>query len=372
MAEERYDVLIVGAGPAGSTAAILLAMKDRRVALIEREHFPRPAPGARWLSRHSAELLKELEAPTKDILATPFEAVTFYRADFSASAAPVFEKTPGYLIDRSEFDQMLVSVAVKRGVTFLEGCPVIDVDLQEQFIIARLEDERAVEARMLIVASGRNTPLRERAGLERERGAAPIWTAQVEAALGPEVQMGEPRVGVVLGLDGGGSFGLCCVGPRRATVGVHWRGEPGEVHSQLMKLCRDAWEHKIVPVDLTRPAGAAEIIGSPALAALDMESHVGKHTLVVGDAGGFLSAASNEGIYPAMWSAKIAAEVMDRALQNPSTQDELMVFDSAWRMEMADFLRAPHTDIQFLLPLVFSNQPMTDRMGAAFFFGENI
>ena len=49
-----------------------------------------------------------------------------------------------------------------------------------------------------------------------------------------------------------------------------------------------------------------------------------------------------------------------------------MAFDSLWRIQMADYLRSPHTDVQFLLPLIFTNQPMADRMGAAFFFGENI
>jgi hypothetical protein len=41
-------------------------------------------------------------------------------------------------------------------------------------------------------------------------------------------------------------------------------------------------------------------------------------------------------------------------------------------MQMANYIRPPHTDIQFLLPLIFTNQPMADRMGAAFFHGENI
>jgi flavin-dependent dehydrogenase len=114
------------------------------------------------------------------------------------------------------------------------------------------------------------------------------------------------------------------------------------------------------------------VIRSPVATALDTESHVGKHTLVIGDAGGFVAAASNEGIYPAMWSAQIAAEVIENALHANRSQDELISFDSAWRMQMADYLRSPHTDIQFLLPLIFSNQPMANRMGAAFFHGENI
>jgi flavin-dependent dehydrogenase len=73
-----------------------------------------------------------------------------------------------------------------------------------------------------------------------------------------------------------------------------------------------------------------------------------------------------------MWSAKIAAEVIGKALDSHFSQDELMTFDTKWRMQIADHLRSPHTDIRFLLPLIFTNQAMADRMAAAFFFGENI
>jgi len=141
-------------------------------------------------------------------------------------------------------------------------------------------------------------------------------------------------------------------------------------------LCKTAHERGVVPMDLSPAAAAATVVSSPASAGLDMETHVGKHSLVFGDAGGFVSAASNEGIYPGMWSAQLAAEVAETALQAAKngrpTQDELMRFDSLWRIQMADYLRSPHTDIQFILPLIFSNQPMADRMGAAFFSGENI
>jgi flavin-dependent dehydrogenase len=155
-------------------------------------------------------------------------------------------------------------------------------------------------------------------------------------------------------------------------VNVNWRGEANQAVPQLVKLCRLAHEKQVLPVDLSQEAASAKVLRSPAGAALDMDSHVAKHTLLIGDAGGFIAAASNEGIYPAMWSAKLAAKAVDAALQGQFSQDQLMGFDSMWRMEMADYLRSPHTDIRFLLPLIFSNQPMADRMGAAFFFGENI
>ena len=73
-----------------------------------------------------------------------------------------------------------------------------------------------------------------------------------------------------------------------------------------------------------------------------------------------------------MWAAQIAAGVAQTALRSVHSQDALMTFDSQWRIEMADYLRPPNTDNQFLLPLIFSNQPMADRMGAAFFSGDNI
>jgi flavin-dependent dehydrogenase len=128
----------------------------------------------------------------------------------------------------------------------------------------------------------------------------------------------------------------------------------------------------VLPLDVSQEAARAKVTQSPASAALDMDTHVGKHSLLIGDAGGFISAASNEGIYPAMWSAQIAVEVIDSALKSPQSQDELMSFETKWRTTMADYLRSPNTDIQFLLPLIFSNQPIADRMGAAFFSGENI
>jgi hypothetical protein len=73
-----------------------------------------------------------------------------------------------------------------------------------------------------------------------------------------------------------------------------------------------------------------------------------------------------------MWSATIAAEVIGEAFDAPSSQDALMTFDSRWRIAMGDYLRPPNTDLPLLLPLIFSNKPMAQRMAAAFFCGENI
>lgn len=372
MSDEPYDVTVIGAGPAGATAAILLAKKDRRVLLVDKETFPRDAICAGWLNVRCVPLLRELGVPVKALLSYLFHDVAFYRPDFSQSTKPTFEDAPGYLIDRTQFDDALVAAAVEQDATVIQGCQAVNVQLKEASVLVGLTDGRSIESKLLVLATGRRSPLVERAGIAPSEETPPVWTAQVAKALSGDARPPHAQVGVILGLDPQGSFGLCCASPAWLSVGVCWYGEPQQTKPVLLDLCRRAFKHNIVPLDLSSQVEAADMISSPASAALDMDSHVGKHTLVIGDAGGFVSAASNEGIYPAMWSAQIAVEVIDKALQSVHSQDELMTFDSVWRMQMADYLRSPHTDIRFLLPLIFTNQPMADRMGAAFFSGENI
>jgi flavin-dependent dehydrogenase len=383
LTDERYDVAIIGAGPAGTTAGNLLARKGRRVAIIEREKFPRAVPCAGWLNIRAKALLDELSFRFKPLDGAAFTDVTLYNADCTKSARPTFDGQVGYIIDRAAFDNALAEAAVAGGATLLQGADAVDLRLNETEVVVTirtpnasagptLANEKRITSRLLIMAAGRGSPLAVRLGFVQRSAESPIWSAQIEGPIKSRGKSAAPRVAVILGLDGGGSFGFCCVSPARASLSVNWFGDPAPAVPALVRLCKLAAERGIMPIDLSGKAAAVKLIRSPAAAALDMDSHVAKHALLVGDAGGFVSAASNEGIYPAMWSAKIAAAVIDRALQSPYSQDELMSFDSAWRMEIADHLRSPHTDIRFLLPLIFSNQAMADRMGAAFFFGENI
>jgi flavin-dependent dehydrogenase len=316
--------------------------------------------------------------PHKRLLRCPFRDVSFHNADFSKAAAPSFGAAPGYLIDRAELANMLVKAAVRQGVTLVDGCAVTDAQLKEPGTVLALTDGGELHGRLLLLASGWQSPLVDRIGLPRALATTGYWTATVDAAVAPNtarpVSQGgmKPRVGVVLGLDRQGSFALYCVSKDRVSISINCLGELVEAGTLLCAVCRIAWDQKVLPVDLTQQAGQVKPVFSPAGAALDMDSHVAKHTLLIGDAGGFVAAASNEGTYPAMWSARIAARIIHVSLGSVHSQDELMKFDSVWRVEMADYLRSPQTDTQFLIPLIFSNQPMADRMGAAFFSGENI
>lgn len=368
--EERFDVAIVGAGPAGAIAATVLARKHRRVALMDRERFPRSTVCSGWLSSRAEKVLADAGVTLAKATAAPFRDVTFFNADFTKSTKPTFKDPPGFLVDRTRFDNELVQAAVSHDVTFFQGCAVTGVQLKESAVALTLADGRRIESRLLLLASGRGSPLLESIGFPRQLGGTQMWTAQVsDDSPSPS---GEPSVAVIFGLDGGGSFGLCCRSRDRVTLDVNWIGAKEGALPALARLCENAFLHKLAPVNLAAKVPTANVVRTPAAAALDMDSHVRKHTLLAGDAGGFVSAVSNEGIYPAMWSGRLAADVLDTAVSSKHSQDALIGFDASWRVEMADYLRSPHTDVRFLLPLIFANQPMADRMGAAFFHGENI
>ncbi|MFQ5462125.1 MAG: NAD(P)/FAD-dependent oxidoreductase [Phycisphaerae bacterium] len=370
--DDVFDVAVCGAGPAGSFAAALLAKQHHRVALIEAKRLPRSSAACVWLGAKLAPLMEEIGVKLKKAGARTFTDVVFHSGDFTKRAIPHFSEPAGYLVNGGELYTTLANAAVKAGAELFEGSPVTKVRLSESRVTLSKADDGTVESKLLLLASGQGTPLVQQCGFREASLGSVLWSARVDAAAGdPKLK---PKIGVhvILGLDRRGSFGTICRLADRLSISIHWSGEREQATSAFINLCKLSLEHGLIDVDLTRPAATAPMIGSPAAAALELDSHVGKHSLLIGDAGGFVSAASNEGVYPAMWSAKIATQVVREALESTYSQDVLMSYDSKWRIELADHLRSPNTDTQFLLPLIFSNQAMADRMGTAFFNGANI
>ena len=369
---DMHDVAIVGAGPAGATAAILLAQKEYDVVLIDREPLPRSVARLGWLNTRAMPMLKEMGVKPKSGAYSKISDVAFVNADFSKSTQPVFDEIPGYLVDRLQFADALTQRARKSGAKVYGEQLVGEIALKEDCVEIAMEPGPSIKSKLLLLAAGSDTRFLDRLGFASQPGAAAYWTAQVNATLPEKLAGNSAKLTAVLGLDKAGSFGVVCTSRDQVSVTLSWLMGQEDVVSSLIVLCKSAFAHKIIPVDLSGEAVRVKAVKSPASVALDLDTHVGKHTLLIGDAGGFVAAASNEGVFPAMWSAQIAAEVVGKALATKHSQDELMGYDTAWRMQMADYLRSPNTDPQFLLPLVFSNQAMANRMGAAFFNGENI
>jgi flavin-dependent dehydrogenase len=173
-ADHRCDVLVIGGGPAGSTAAALLAEKGHRVTLLEKERHPRFHIGESLLPAN-LPLLERLGvgAQVKGIgmekwgaeFVSPWHdhSQTFEFADAWDKSVP-----HAYQVRRSEFDEILIRNAGRKGANVIEDCRVRGVEFLPNDEGARVHAEHrdgrseTWQCRFLIDASGRETFLGNR------------------------------------------------------------------------------------------------------------------------------------------------------------------------------------------------------------------
>ncbi len=376
------DVVIVGAGPAGASAAGFLAGAGAKVVLVDAARFPRPKPCAGWLSDKAVRDFTFVNAARRKVKATPFKRLTFHSPDLLLEAQYGTRAHAGHVVLRRKFDAALVQAAKRAGAKTVLGKKVVTVEIGEREATAVLQGGRRVTGRILVGADGVNSTVARAAGLRARWNdehlvrtlskIIPLTARQKTACFGTS------SVHVSLGFGGAAGYAWAFPGARHASVGVGVRGpdagRPKDLYAAWVEGLR-AKDMLPKGADLAGPVSAAV----PAGAAVEFENHVGKRTVLIGDAGGFASAASGEGIYPAIMSADVASECILKALaadhgkiEGTTCQDELLKFRSRWRERMAPHLQMPNVNITFLLPLIFTNQEICDRFARAFLFGENL
>src|SRR6516225_6762407 len=174
---EHCDVLVIGGGPAGSTAAALLAQQGRHVVLLEKAHHPRFHIGESLLPANAAlfdrlGVRAQVEAIGMRKFGVEFVSPTHAASSF-VEFADAWDKTLPYAwqVRRSELDEILFRHAAARGAHAQEGCRVRDVrlDADGADVEATRDDGTRARwrARFVIDASGRDTFLAGRLGLKR-------------------------------------------------------------------------------------------------------------------------------------------------------------------------------------------------------------
>jgi flavin-dependent dehydrogenase len=129
--------------------------------------------------------------------------------------------------------------------------------------------------------------------------------------------------------------------------------------------------HKILKGGTSEPDfDAATSLVLPLAGALSQDG-VANRTLLFGPAGGFYSACA-EDIYPCCWSALFAVESARKALKETFLQDALQQYRNRWGATLGDYLRGPQQNLRFLLPMVYRNRTMTERLAQAILSGESV
>ncbi len=153
MKHGQYDVIVVGAGPGGATAARCCAEAGLRTLLVEKERFPRYKPCGGCLSPKSLKLIPF------DL--SPILENTIFSAKFTyCSKEPFLIKTEtpiAFMVMRDRFDQFLIERSLQKGAELLDGDRAVRIEQSDAEIVVGLEDGKKIRSEYLIGADGPNS-----------------------------------------------------------------------------------------------------------------------------------------------------------------------------------------------------------------------
>ena len=349
------DVIVVGAGPAGSATATHLARHGLRVSLLEKSRFPREKVCGDGLTPRGTRQLIRLGIDTSEAAGwlhnkglriyggeRPFQLEWPDLADFPSY---------GLVRPRADFDQLLARHAVAAGATLHELSNVVEpiVDSRTERVVGvRTKDGRQFTAPIVVAADGNSTRLSLAMGLNR-RDDRPMGVAVRTYYTSPrhrddyleswlELWEGKPGKSALLpgyGWIFGMGDGTCNVGLGILnTSSAFGKTDYKDLLKRWLDNTPPEWgfrsENMITPV-----RGAALPMG------FNRQPHYERGLLLVGDAGGMINPFNGEGIAYAIESAEIAASAMAEAHQrgpgSPAAERALESYPAKLKAELGGY-----------------------------------
>lgn len=320
------DVLVVGAGPGGSTAAYHLARHGVDVTLLERATFPREKVCGDGLTPRAVVALRKMGIEPED---HPFErhhGLRIYSRKVTLELPwPTLEDFPGFglTMTRGVFDELLARRAQRAGALLRERTealePVVDRGWVTGAVVRDLErgEDAEIRARYVVVADGASSRFAGHVGVRRDP-SKPIGIAarryyRIDRHPGPwlEVWMdlwdGDsllPGYGWLFPLPGGDvnlGAGLLNTFKNFSNVSAQ------RVFDAFWRMLPPEW-------NVTEDTADGRVLSGPLPMGMSRTPAAVPGMLVVGDAAGIVNPFNGEGIAYAMESAELAAELIHEAL----------------------------------------------------------
>jgi len=321
---EFFDVVIVGGGPAGSTAGTLLAKHGWNVAIFEKEEFPRfkigesLLPGSlRTFERMGVkEKIDRAEVIVKYggkiISACGTRSNRFLFCDAFRCKYPT-----AYQVERSMFDQLLLDHAAENGCRVSQGTNVTNLAFDQDGVTVRAGD-KTIHARFLIDCSGRNSLVGSRfrlrqnyphlrkfslfahfEGVDREPGIDGTLTKMIRGKdrwiwIIP-ITAKKTSIGIVL----------------EAQTFKRMRLEPEEAFNRILQ------ENPKVIEQMSQARRVTDVHATGDFSFRN-KRFTGERWVLAGDAAGFIDPVWSSGVFIATLSGEKAADMLDRVLRQPA------------------------------------------------------
>ena len=332
---EEAEVVVVGAGPAGSVAAATLAELGRDVLMVDQSEFPREKPCGDGLTHAAIAVMEELGLESLASEAQPIEdcrIVIGHGAEMKGWYRPPEELSGSRMmrtVPRNELDLALLEAALAQGARLTRARadgPVIERGEVRGVRVGAGDAAGRIDAACVIGADGATSRMRREAGIGGDLPGTQVYALRqyftTVEALDPVFDVYVPLV-----YEGGLLAGYGWVFPvseRRANVGVAYYTPPaGRTRARIREVLRSFVEELADREgkrfgSLTDPSPP---IGAPIAVRFSPHRCQRGSLLLAGEAAMAADPLTGEGISFAMRSGQIAARAADRLLRTGEAPD---------------------------------------------------
>lgn len=326
----EWDVIVIGAGPAGAFAAYLLSQHSPNILLVDKAVFPRPKVCGCCINNSALDLLNQhsLSKLMTEQGAVPLEELHLFEGKRNASI-----KLPGgYSLSRNKFDAALIQAGVGRGVAFLPGTTAQVLNASSSSRAVQLNSGTTtgiINAKIVLAADGLG-------GRSLDQHAEFDFTTDAHSRFGCGAIVDDApdyyeRGRIYMACASGGYVGLVRLEDGRVDVAAALDREFSRAHSGPPNAATKILQQSNLPVpeslSTTHWAGTEALTRKRKNIAAD-------RVFVLGDSCGYAEPFTGEGI---AWALTSAAGVIDLVEQGLTEWSPNLIYD--WHLKHTKMIK---------------------------------